>query len=41
MPCGFADDEQIRGQSLELMNDEADLAESRRVRDEMDELRAW
>lgn len=33
--------EQMRAESLELMNDEDDRAESRRVREEMDELRAW
>ena len=33
--------EQMRAESRALMNDEADLAESRRVLAEMDELRAW
>ena len=33
--------EQMRAESFELMNDEDDLAESRRVLAEMDELRAW
>lgn len=33
--------EQMRLESLALMNDEADRAESRRVLSEMDELRAW
>ncbi len=33
--------EQMRTESLELMNDEDDRAESHRVREEMDELRAW
>jgi len=33
--------EQMRTESFELMNDEDDLAESRRVLAEMDELRAW
>jgi hypothetical protein len=33
--------EQMRAESRELMNDPADLAESRRVLAEMDELRAW
>jgi len=31
----------MRIESLALMNDEADRAESRMVRSEMDELRAW
>lgn len=33
--------EQMRAESLELMNDQADRAESRRVLAEMDTLRAW
>ncbi len=33
--------EKMRAESLELMNDDADLAESRRVLAEMDEMRAW
>jgi Spy/CpxP family protein refolding chaperone len=33
--------EQMRAESLALMNDSADRAESRRVLKEMDELRAW
>ncbi len=33
--------EQMRRESLDASNDPADLAESRRVRKEMDELRAW
>lgn len=33
--------EQMRRESLEAAADPADLAESRRVRAEMDELRAW
>jgi len=33
--------EQMRAESLELMNDEDDRAESRKVLAEMDELRAW
>jgi hypothetical protein len=33
--------EQMRTESLALMNDEADRAESRQVLSEMDELRAW
>ena len=33
--------EQMRLESLALMNDEADRAESRKVLSEMDELRAW
>ena len=33
--------EQMRAESLELMNDDVDRAESRRVAEEMDELRAW
>lgn len=33
--------EQMRTESLELMNDDDDRAESRRVSEEMDELRAW
>lgn len=33
--------EQMRAESFELMNDQDDLAESRRVLAEMDELRAW
>ena len=33
--------EQMRVESLALMNDEADRAESRKVLSEMDELRAW
>lgn len=33
--------EQMRLESLALMNDEADRAESRKVLAEMDELRAW
>jgi hypothetical protein len=33
--------EQMRAESRELMNDEADRAESRRVLADMDELRAW
>lgn len=33
--------EQMRAESLELMNDEGDRAESRKVREDMDELRAW
>ena len=33
--------EQMRLESAELMNDEADRAESRKVLSEMDELRAW
>lgn len=32
--------EQMRAESIEMMNDEADLAESRQVLAEMDELRA-
>jgi uncharacterized protein YoaH (UPF0181 family) len=33
--------EQMRTESLALMNDEDDRAESRRVATEIDELRAW
>jgi hypothetical protein len=33
--------EQMRQESLELAADPADLAESRRVLNEMDDLRAW
>lgn len=33
--------EQMRRESLEVSGDPADLAESRRVLAEMDELRAW
>lgn len=33
--------ERMRAESLELMNDKKDRAESRRVLAEMDELRAW
>jgi hypothetical protein len=33
--------EQMRTESYELMNDEEDLAESRRVLADMDEIRAW
>ena len=33
--------EQMRTESLELMSDESDRAESRQVLMEMDELRAW
>lgn len=33
--------EQMRAESLVLMNDDADRAESRQVLLEMDELRAW
>jgi hypothetical protein len=33
--------EQMRTESLALMNDEADRAESRQVLSEMDEFRAW
>ena len=33
--------EQMRRESLEAAGDPADLAESRRVLEEMDELRAW
>ena len=33
--------EQMRAESLELMGDENDRAESRRVLADMDELRAW
>ena len=33
--------EQMRRESLEAANDPADLAESRQVLKEMDELRAW
>ncbi len=33
--------EQMRAESLEVMNDDDDRAESRRVLMEMDELRAW
>lgn len=33
--------EQMRAESLALMNDDADRAESRQVLSEMDELRAW
>lgn len=33
--------EQMRRESLEVSGDPADLAESRRVLEEMDELRAW
>jgi len=33
--------EQMRAESLELMGDEHDRAESRRVLADMDELRAW
>ena len=33
--------EQMRVESCALLNDEADLAESRQVLAEMDELRAW
>jgi uncharacterized protein YoaH (UPF0181 family) len=33
--------EQMRNESLALMNDEADRAESRKVLSAMDELRAW
>lgn len=33
--------EQMRAESRELMNDEEDLAESRRVLADMDEVRAW
>lgn len=33
--------EQMRAESLDVMNDEEDRAESRRVLAEMDDLRAW
>lgn len=33
--------EQLRRESLEVSRDPADLAETRRVLEEMDELRAW
>ena len=33
--------EQMRRESMELASDPADLAESRRVLKEMDDLRAW
>jgi len=33
--------EQMRREALEVMADPADLAESRQIRKEMDELRAW
>lgn len=33
--------EQMRRESLELLNDPADLAESRAILEEMEELRAW
>ncbi len=33
--------EQMRAESLEMMNNDHDRAESRRVLAEMDELRAW
>ncbi len=33
--------ERMRAESRDLMNDEADIAESRQVLAEMDELRAW
>jgi hypothetical protein len=33
--------EQMRRESLEVLADPADLAESRRVRSELDDLRAW
>lgn len=33
--------EQMRAESLELMNDEDDRAESRRILAEIDDLRAW
>jgi uncharacterized protein YoaH (UPF0181 family) len=33
--------ERMRAESLELMNDDGDRAESRRVLADMDELRAW
>ena len=33
--------EQMRAESRELMNDEDDLAESRRVLADMDAIRAW
>jgi hypothetical protein len=33
--------EQMRAESLALMNDDADRDESRQVLSEMDELRAW
>ena len=33
--------EQMRAESRELLNDQEDLAESRQVLAEMDELRAW
>jgi hypothetical protein len=33
--------EQMRLESLEMLHDSDDLAESRAVRKEMDELRAW
>lgn len=33
--------EQMRAESLEMMNDKDDREESRRVLEEMDELRAW
>ena len=33
--------EQMRAESVEVAADPADLAESRRVREELDELRAW
>lgn len=33
--------EQMRAESLELMNNDADREESRRVLAEIDELRAW
>ena len=33
--------EQMRAESLELMNDQEDRAETRRVLAEMDTLRAW
>ncbi len=33
--------EQMRAESRALLNDEADIAESRRVLADMDEIRAW
>jgi hypothetical protein len=33
--------EQMRAESAEIAADPADLAESRQVREELDELRAW
>jgi hypothetical protein len=33
--------ERMRRESLEAANDPADLAESRKVREELDQLRAW